>query len=706
MSLKRISIAFLLLLGAGGAFAQNVLTGTAFNCSSVVLDTRGVYTYTFAPTVDEIKNTVPLKDVKLAGSPVLVNGNYYFLEWTDMPYHLRYVSAEGGEVQTICAYDDYVMSNHFAYNRQDGKVYCIENGYGGDSGDMISNLQTIDLTTGTITTIGRLIPDTDVSMNIMGLAINYDGDIYALNDDGSLFCVNADNCKCNCVCTMDYNPDDYISFDTNCLFFDNNTNQLYYRMKSYDAGNELVSIDIATGQTTHICSLGDQYIFGGMDIHYDAAPADAPAHVIGLKAKAGEEGLLKTTISWTAPTTTYSGADLNEITKFVIMRNDEVIGEASACAPGETQTWTDETVPASGLYKYTVKAVNAEGDGDRAVTRLWVGEGIPVKVDKLSLTTDGLAAVLSWDAPQSGEDGAYINPQNITYNVVRYPDETVVASGIKETTFTDNTISQLGRYSYGITAIAAAGKSEETLSTSMVIGPALELPVNFELAASSDMDLWTVVDADGNGHSWKWSKGYGDNLSGAHVSYWYDKVIADDWMITPPMAMQKGKTYNMTFKAQSSANTIDSLMVTIGDKAEISAHQALAAFNVEGSDIVELSVNIPVQTDDVAKYIGFRCVTPTLKSGLTVGDIKIEEDKTTGVADVRDNNSMQIVGKTLYTGCSGARVTVVNAMGQTVASGITANGMFSMENLPVGMYIVNIEYDATCITKKIYVSKN
>ena len=67
---------------------------------------------------------------------------------------------------------------------------------------------------------------------------------------------------------------------------------------------------------------------------------------------------------------------------------------------------------------------------------------------------------------------------------------------------------------------------------------------------------------------------------------------------------------------------------------------------------------------------------------------------------------MQIVGKTLYTGCSGARVTVVNAMGQTVASGITANGMFSMENLPVGMYIVNIEYDATCITKKIYVSKN
>lgn len=705
MSLKRISIVFLLLVGVGGAFAQNVLTGTAFNCSSVVLDTRGVYTYTFGPTVDEIKNTVPLKDVKLAGSPVLVDGKYYFLEWSDMPYHLRYVSAEGGEVQTICAYNDYVMSNHFAYNRQDGKVYCIENGYG-DSGDFVSKLQTVDLQTGAITTLGLLIPDNDASLNIMGLAINYDGDVYALSDDGSLFRVNVDNCKCSYVCTMDYNPDDYISFETNCLFFDNNTNQLYYRMKSYDAGNELVSIDIATGKTTHICSLGDQYVFGGMDIHYDAAQANAPARVKDLEAKAGEKSLLKTTISWTAPTTTYGGAALNEITKFVIMRNDEIIGEASACTPGECQTWTDETVPASGLYKYTVKAVNTDGDGDRAVTRLWVGEGIPVKVDKLSLATDGLAAVLSWDAPQAGEDGAYINPENVTYNVVRYPDETVVASGIKETAFTDNTISQLGRYSYGVTAMAAAGKSEETLSTSMVMGPALDLPVNFELATSSDMELWTVVDADGNGHSWKWSKGYGDNLSGGHVSYWYDKVLSDDWMISPPMAMQGGKAYSLTFKAQSSANTVDSLMVTIGDKAETAAQQALASFNVEGSDVVELSVKIPVQTDDLAKYVGFRCVTPTLKSGLTVGDIKIEEDETTGISDVHGNDNMQVVGKTLYTGYSDARVTVVNAMGQTVASGITVNGKFSMANLPVGMYIISVEHDANYITKKIFVFTN
>lgn len=705
MSLKRISVAFLLLIGAGTAFAQNVLTGTAFNCSSVVLDTRGVYSYTFAPTIDEINSTVPLENVKLAGSPVLVDGKYYFLEWTDMPYHLRYVSTDGGDVQTVCAYGDYVMSNYFTYNQQDGKVYCVENGYG-ESGDMTSDLQTVDLTTGTITTIGRLVPDTDISMNIVGLAINYDGDMYALSDDGSLFSVNTVNCKCTHICTMDYNPDDYISFETNCLFFDNNTNQLYYRMKSYVAGNELVSIDMATGKTTRVCTLDDQYVFGGMDIHYDPALADAPARVVDLQAKAGEEGLLKTTISWTAPTTTYSGANLDEITKFVIIRNGEVIGEAPACAPGESQSWTDEAVPGSGLYKYTVKAVNEAGEGDRAVAHLWVGEGVPVKVDQLSLSTDGLAAVLSWNAPQSGEDDAYINPENITYDVVRYPDETVVASGIKETTFTDNTISQLGRYHYGVTAVAAAGKSEETLSTSLVMGPALELPVNLELASNSEMELWTVVDGDGNGHSWKWSKGYDGNLSGAHDSYWYDKVLPDDWAITPPLAIQAGKLYRMTFKAQSSANTIDSLMVTIGDQADPTAQEAVEAFNVEGTDIVDLTVSIPRQTDGAAKYIGFRCVTPTLKSGLTIANIKIEEDETDGVVNVQGNDLVQMVGKTLHTGCADTRVTVVNAMGQIVASGMATNGMFDLENLPAGMYIVSIGNDATCITKKILIAAN
>lgn len=705
MNLKKISVAFLLLFGAGGAFAQDVFTGTAFNCSSVVLDTRGVYTYSFAPGMSEIKSTVPLADVKLAGSPVFVDGNYYFLEWTNMPYQLRYVSAEGGDIQTVCSYDDYVMSNHLAYNRQNGKVYCVENGYD-DSGDLMSKLQTVDLATGTITTLGRLIPDNDAPLNIMGLAVNYDGDMYALSDDGSLFSVNADDCKCTYVCTIDYNPDYYISFDTDCLFFDNNTNQLYYRMKSYAAGNELLSIDPATGKTTHVCSLGDQYIFDGMDIHYDAAPADAPARVVGLDAKAAEEGQLKTTISWTAPTTTYSGTALSDISKFVVLRNDEVIGEAEACAPGESQTWTDEAVPASGLYKYTVKAVNAAGDGDRAVTRVWVGEGIPLQTGNLSLATDGLAAVLSWDAPQGGEDGAYVNPANVAYNVVRYPDNTVVADGIKETTFTDNTISELGRYHYGVTAVNAAGKSQESLTTSLVMGPALELPVSFPLSASSDMDLWTVVDSDGNGHSWKWSKGYGDNLSGGHVSYWFDKVVSDDWMISPPLAMQNGKAYRMTFKAQSSANTVDSLMVTIGDKAETPAQLALASFNVEGTDVVELTVNIPAQTDDMAKYVGFRCVTPTLKSGLTVGDIKIEVDETDGVDAVQANGNLQIIGKTIYTGRAGARVTIVNAVGQTVASGIAANGMFSIGNLPAGMYVVRVGYDATSITKKISVSTN
>lgn len=695
----------LLLLGARGASAQdsenNSLRGYAFNCSSVVTDVRGIFSFDFDKGLSNVQNVVALDDATRVGAPILYNDCYYFLDWTN-DTRLRRVNFEG-QLLDIKTYSDYNACNYFTYNHQDGKVYCIENGYDDETYDMVAFLETVDMTNGNIEKICTLQADNKTTLYVMGLAINYDGEMYVLNEDGQLFNVDYPSGRSSSIGYMDYNPDEYFYQESNCLFFDDNTGTLYYRMNTYDGGNELVSIDTNTAATTRICNLSDDKIFGGISIAYQAAEAGAPAKVGGLVITPAEEGKLSATLTWTNPSLTYGGEALDAITSVIIYRNGTQVGEITDATAGGQSTWTDNEIPASGKYTYTVVATNAAGNGDRTVRKMWIGNGIPLSVTDVTLSTDGTCGRLSWKAPATGQDDAYINPEMLSYDIVRYPDEKVVASDLQATEFTDETIETLDRYSYSVTVKNDAGTAEPVVSNSVVIGPAMDIPCEMALANSSELDTWTIIDADENGHSWRWSAGYGSDLTGARVSYWYDNIPANDWLITPPINFKAGSQYQLEFAAQSGTDTTDSLEINFGTSPTVEAQKYVEGFVVEGNEIDSIKVKLPTVDDDCIGYIGFHCVTPQLKYYLTVAGIKVTEIISTNVNTLRGNDNVSINGRHVTVGDPNAKVMVFDISGNNVTGVMTGSTAYELDAIPSGLYIVKVKSENNLVCKKIVI---
>ena len=695
----------LLLLGARGVSAQESENkfnkGYAFNCSSVVTDVRGIYSFDFGTEMSNVENVVKLEESTRVGSPVLYNGSYYFLDWTS-DTRLRSLSLDGEKLTDIKTYGDYNACNHFTYNHQDGKVYCVENGYD-DAYESVTYLETVDLTNGNIDTLCVLQPDNGTSLYAMGLAVNYDGEMYVLNEDGQLFSVDYPSGRSSYVGTMDYNPDDVFYQENNSLFFDDNSGKLYYRMKTYGGGNELVSIDTKTAATTRVCNLSGDKIFCGFSISYQAAAAGAPARVSDLVITPAAEGRLSATLSWTNPSMTYGGESLDAISSVLIYRNGTQVGEVTGATVGGRSTWTDESVPSSSKYTYTVVAVNASGNGDRSVSKMWIGNGIPLSVTDVTLSTDGARGQLAWKAPAVGQDDAYVNPDMLRYDVIRYPDEKLVASDLSATEFTDETIDALGRYYYTVTVKNDAGTAEAVSSNSLVMGPALDVPCNMELLTSDELDTWTIIDADGNGHSWRWTKGYGSDLTGARVTYWNDKVAADDWLISPPVNFEAGYVYQLKFAVQSGTDTTDSLEVTFGTGATAELQKYVEGFVIDGNEVDSITVILPKVEKDCVGYFGFHCVTPLLKYYLAVAGVTVTKTIDTNVDLMGQVANVLINGRHITVGAAEDRVTLFDVRGCCVTGVMTGSTAYELNNIPAGLYIVRVETEGGVVCKKIII---
>ena len=107
----------------------------------------------------------------------------------------------------------------------------------------------------------------------------------------------------------------------------------------------------------------------------EVGSSQAPAASSNLKVVAGENDKMEATLSFTTPKSDLKGESLSEITKVNVYRNNEAepihVFENPAT---ETQlSWTDTKVKAVGMNTYSVKAVNAHGEGAAAVDSAFIG---------------------------------------------------------------------------------------------------------------------------------------------------------------------------------------------------------------------------------------------------------------------------------------------------------------------------------------------
>lgn len=437
-------------------------------------------------------------------------------------------------VGTITGFESYVADMTFDYASH--TMFAIER----PVSDGTSDLRKIDLTTGESQKVA------DLDRRFFTLACTYAGQLYGISFEGDLCRIDKTTGAVTQIGATGLHPMYFQSME-----FDHSDGTLYWAasIQDLDIPDGLAVVDTLTGKASMIGSLGDGAEIAGLYIPFSAAAAGAPAAVSGLTVTPDAGGAPQAVLQWSNPGQTFDGQPLETLSAVKVYRDKQLVATLTPAKPGASMSYTDavgqETKGA--VHHYTVVAVNAVGEGAQAQAQAFVGHDIPADVTDLTLRVDGYEkAVLSWQTPQQGANGGYVDKNSLVYEVVRQPGNTVLASALSEPAFTDQSVTEASTYSYQVKAVNADGASSPVATPSVVIGPINSMPYVCDFTSKQSPNTWTMVDADGDGSTWMWTETAGGYMMGRQPS---TVQGSDDWLLSYYIPVEKGKVYRLDYSA-------------------------------------------------------------------------------------------------------------------------------------------------------------
>lgn len=343
------------------------------------------------------------------------------------------------------------------------------------------------------------------------------------------------------------NTNIYLGDYSQTMEFDKTTHRLWWMAQTSDGNAYLVELNPQTGAQIKKEFIDNEMQLLGMGIPYQYVADGAPSYPRAFKATADAKGALSAQLSWTTPSVSYLGAKLSALTGTKVYRNDQLVYTSTETTQGKSIAWTDRP-STDGYYIYKVVPYNAVGDGVYKEFAAYVGEDLPGVPQNVTLTTHGGNAEITWAAPAEGQHGGYFDNASLKYNVVRMPDNKVVVEGTTSLRATDAVSVQKG-YSYIVTAVNKKGVGASATSKTMSFGPEDSVPFTSSLTTQDDFDRWVTADKNNDGNTWTFYK--------PTQTTTYDRCDqnADDWLYTPALKFEKGKTYQVRY-TYSSANWV------------------------------------------------------------------------------------------------------------------------------------------------------
>lgn len=200
------------------------------------------------------------------------------------------------------------------------------------------------------------------------------------------------------------------------------------------------------------------------------------------------------------------------------------------------------------------------------------GYDAPADVINPTLAIAGGKATISWQAPTQGryaDFGSTFDAQDITYSVVRDCDGTVVAKDITATTAVDAALPEyIQTYTYTIYASSHGTANLGTQTNAVSAGSYMRMPYTNTFSASSDLDGWTIINAndDGSWLTWRWNSfSYKMNSSANGAG-------CDDWFISPAFNLKADSLYILSYQyGMGYDNETASLRTTLGNGATAEA---------------------------------------------------------------------------------------------------------------------------------------
>ncbi|MDL2256884.1 carboxypeptidase regulatory-like domain-containing protein [Bacteroidales bacterium OttesenSCG-928-I14] len=513
------------------------------------------------------------------------------------------IDIETGVFTTIAPADKIVLD--MTYDATTTTAYAL-------SGS--SAIYTVNLDNGALTHKYDLSGGT---YSYWSIAINSDGEMYAIGSDCKLYKVDKNTGAVTLIGATGQTS--VYSTYYQSMSFDPISGILYWAASN---GN-VCSIDKSTGVSTTLYSLGSHRITSLIPMI--SAEAGTPNKVNNLNATPGANGALSLKLTWDNPSTTVDGATLTSLTAIKIYRNDsdEAIHTINSPVIGkENNEWSDTNITSPGKYTYSIVGVNEIGEGVKIKVSAFVGSDLPKAVTELVVNTDGDNPVLTWTAPTEGANGGWFDSSTLKYKVLRNPGSVLVQENITATTFTDMTTNSLdlGYYSYTVVAYNNSGDGEAATTNEVLMGGALNVPWLEDFSTSSYL-LWTKINANNDSYSWnKYTSSQHYEISSSYSG------SNDDWLISPPIALEAGKQYQLKWTNRTSTNNSATYSVTIGSDKTVDGQSTILFPETTvlfGSKSAQ-SLLLTVPTTGTY-YLGWHCTTPMAKGSLYIDDISLDE---------------------------------------------------------------------------------
>ncbi len=410
-----------------------------------------------------------------------------------------------------------------------------------------------------------------------------------------------------------------------------------------------------------------------------------PAQISNLTQVPGANGALSMGLTWTNPSQTLGGEDLDALQEVRIYKDGSAnpIVLTDNLTPGSPASWTDPN-PTAGAHTYRLTAVNSAGESYSSSVNTFVGVDTPGAPQNLTATVDGTVVTLNWEAASFGANGGWYDDSTVRYRVVREPGSTVLSASLTGTTFTDNTISSLNAYRYIVTSTNADGTGLTASTDYLQIGRVASFPLRQDFEDDVVNSLWLISDTNGDGEGWRVTRGdRGHDAPKALVSDLWNAGIAmsQDVIYSPAVKIEKGETYRVTFWGNTNLYNTETLHVYYGKDRSLNAMNTLAAAFEEigtGGAYEEFSATFVAEQNFNVGYFAF--YVEEFGSRFFLDDIKIEHVTANDIeiAGVTNLSTAVTVGKEVTTSvsyrnagnaqCRGFRIELVDLDGNVLAS--------------------------------------
>lgn len=403
------------------------------------------------------------------------------------------------------------------------------------------------------------------------------------------------------------------------------TDRMFWNVCPADMGGYMYEVNLDTGFASYLYRLEENDEIMGLMVAPPAAERTAPAECKNVKVNFAETSLIGS-VTLTTPTTLYDGVTpgSGDLTVKVLANGEQVASVAGKSWGEDVTIPVDLTSTGAGLYTFSIYAVGTGGDGAKThIKNVWVGADTPEATTATLAYTNGYM-VVSWLPVTGTVNGGFLDLAGLTYTVKRH-DGTIAMSGQNTTSFVEKVDAPVAKteFYYTVEAVCNGMKSAEAVTNSIVLGNIVP-PHKFNFSKDGLTD-WTVIDGNRDDKTWL--------VEGNQVSMVYNiGRDMDDWLITPAIVLEGGKSYTVRFDSWCfAASKPERLEVKYGKTLTVNGMtETVLEPTVIKSERAEEFSSVIEPTESGLYYIGFHGISDADMFRLYLSNISIEAGVTGG----------------------------------------------------------------------------